>query len=131
LYGEFLINKRIPTKYNLSCHWVVIPGTNYCVGGCGNEESINHLFLGCNFFGCVWHSIRRWLGILTGTPADVVKQAQQFEGSSVFRKDIHLCLQVIWMATIWVLRKERNARNFRHAELPLDQLFEHIKLHSW
>ena len=108
-----VLNKRIPTKDDLSCRGVAIPGTNYCVGGCSNEESISHLFLSCNIldvFGIPF--IGGWAYISTATPANVMEQAQQFGGSSVFGKGIRLCLQVIWMTTIWVLWKEHNAMIF-------------------
>jgi len=47
-----MFNKRILTKNNLLRRGVVLPGGLNCIRGCGNEESINHLFLGWLFKGC-------------------------------------------------------------------------------
>jgi len=107
---------------------VLLRSTN-CVEGCSNEESINSLFLGLQFFGSIWHSIYRLLGISTATPIDFVEHAQQFEGSFGFRKANCLGLQVIWLANIWVVWKELNARSFCNTNLPLDQLLQCIKFH--
>jgi hypothetical protein len=44
-----LLRNRIPTKNNL-VNKVSFSLLKLCVGGCGMEENVDHLFLGCDFF---------------------------------------------------------------------------------
>jgi len=76
LFAWRTINKRIHTKGNLRC---------IGVGGWGQEETINHLFLECDLFGRIWHLVRRWLGISI-VLSDIVFHSQQFFGAHAFKK---------------------------------------------
>jgi len=58
-----LLRNQNPTKDNLVRRGIIQPNFNVCVRCCGIEESINHLFLGCDVFGCIWLLVRQWLFI--------------------------------------------------------------------
>jgi len=48
-------------------------------------ETIDHLLLGCNYFGSIWHIIRHWLGINAVDPfwlTDHLFQLGQIGGTS-------------------------------------------------
>jgi len=55
LFTWCLLQDRIPTKSNLVRRRVLQPTHNMCVGRCGNIETTDHLFIGCNVFGSVWY----------------------------------------------------------------------------
>jgi len=51
LFAWRLFRDRLPTKNNLLRHEVIPIGAQFCVVGCGSEETSVHLFLHCNLFG--------------------------------------------------------------------------------
>jgi hypothetical protein len=65
------LHKMIPTKDNLAYRGVVHSSFLLCSGGCGKEESINHLFLECDFLGSIWNFVLHWLWISYVLPVDV------------------------------------------------------------
>jgi len=61
LLGVF--SATLPTKGNLVRIRVLQAGDNICVGGCGSLVTVDHLFLGYNFFGGLWPLVWKWLRI--------------------------------------------------------------------
>ena len=55
LFAWRTINDIIHTKDNLRRKEVFPANSITCLGGCGQDVSINHLFLDYDFFGCIWH----------------------------------------------------------------------------
>jgi len=53
---------RLPTKNNLHARGIIAEADRYCVAGCGQVETVNHLFLHCDTFGSIWQQVRFWLG---------------------------------------------------------------------
>jgi len=41
-----------------------------CVGGCSQEETINDLFMDCEFFSGTWRLVLGLLGVSTFAPPD-------------------------------------------------------------
>ena len=97
----------------------------------GQEETINYLFLKCDFYDNLWHIVLHWLGICIVQSGDIGGHTLQFDGAHVFGKGMRACIQTIGMACIWLIWKERNARIFGNKQISLEQLFERVKLHSW
>jgi len=62
-------------------------------GDCGKEETINHLFLECEFFGSIWRLLHRWLDIYTAIPSDVGCQTQHYFGAHDFKREVCSCFQ--------------------------------------
>ena len=55
-----------------------------------------------------------------------------FFGVHVFKKDIRLCFQVVWLSCFWVIWKECNLRIFSNKSPSHDQLLNNnIILHLW
>ena len=73
-----LFRNRLPTKDNLFRRNVLDNNSCMCVSGCGSQESANHLFLHCSFFGSVWNDILHWVGISMVTPFEVSDHFTQF-----------------------------------------------------
>ena len=102
-----------------------------CVAGCDFVESSSHLFLHCNIFGSVWHLIYSWIGVSVINPFYVPDHFHQFSFSGGFGKKRRSILQVIWYATVWEIRKERNNRLFKGKESPVFQVVDRIKFISY
>jgi len=73
------------------------------VAGCGNQETVDHLFLGCGWSNTVWSHVWNWLGISSvgaGVPRDHFVQFSNMLGMPRFT---HSFLQVVWFASLWVI----------------------------
>jgi hypothetical protein len=58
-----LFRNRIPTEETLVRRGIIQSNLNTCINGCGQEETIDHLFFGWNVFGSLWFLVRHWRGI--------------------------------------------------------------------
>lgn len=74
------------SKDNLIRRGVALIDSLVCLGGCGKEEFINHIFLECKFFSSNWLHILQWLGICSVLSYDVCMHDLQFGGSHLFQK---------------------------------------------
>jgi len=126
-----LFRDRLPTKDNLLRRGVINQDSRTCVAGCDFVESSSHLFLHCNNFGSVWHLIYSWIGVSVINPFYVPDHFHQFSFSGGFGKKRRSILQVIWYATVWEIRKERNNRLFKGKESPVFQVVDRIKFISY
>ena len=102
-----------------------------CIAGCDSPEIVDHLLFHCPHFGVVWHRIFRWLGISFIAPASTFDNLQQFCHLAGFSRAIHVFLTVNWMATVWVIWKERNNMIFNQKIDTLDHLVDNNKLMSF
>jgi len=59
IFDRRLLKDRIPIRSSLARRHVLQPNDNLCVGGCGNIETADHLFIGCDLFGSGWYLICR------------------------------------------------------------------------
>jgi len=94
---------------------------------CGFQESSHHLFLHCNVFGSVWHSIYKLIGVVAVTPYKVPDYFNQFSYSGGVSKVRSSIIQVIWFASAWEIWKERNNRIFTDKECSVIQVVDKIK----
>jgi len=53
--------------------------------------------LGLSIFGDGWSFILKWLGIFSVLPSDIGMHATQFGGAYLFRNDIRIYFQLIWL----------------------------------
>jgi len=127
LFAWRLFRDRLPTKDNLLRRGVIHFDSRLCVAGCGTVETSHHLFLHCNFFGTVWHSIYSWIGISVANPLYVSGHFHQFGFCGGLGRRRRSILQVIWFATVWEIWKERNNRLFKGKECPVFQVVDRIK----
>jgi hypothetical protein len=97
------------------------------VGGCGLIETSTHLFLHCYHFGSVWNHILRWLGISTAMLNDVSGHFSQFYHLGGVSRSRQFILQIIWIASVWEIWKERNNRIFKAQESSIMQVVDRIK----
>jgi len=57
-----LLRERLPTKINLHIRGIITDADISCVARCRHDESVDHLFLHCDFFDAIWHQVWLWLG---------------------------------------------------------------------
>ena len=126
-----MLRNSLPTTNNLIQRNIIPPNVQLCAGGCGKIADIDHLFLSCDFFGHLWHGIFNWLGFITVPPEHVSNHFLQFENLGGFHKNIRLVFNLIWLACVWVVWSEINARVFRQQEDSLQTLLDKIKLQSY
>ena len=74
-----------------------------CVGGCGMQETNDHLFLNCGFFGQVWEMVLKWLGVYTTFPSNTLEHFVQFGSAAGYAKTRRSFMNIIWFATSWVI----------------------------
>jgi len=94
------------------------------------EESVNHFFVGCDFFGSLWYLVWQWLGFLSLNLLHVAEHLIQLGNLQGFFKHVRNSIHIIWLSCFWVIWKDINCRIF-HNEGLLYQLFDKIKLLSF
>jgi len=120
-----LFQNQLPTKDNLFRRNVI--DNNLCVSGCGSMETANHLFLHCSFFGSVWNCILYWVCLSMVAPFDVSDHYYQFFFCGSGYQVRNNFLNIIWLATIWEIWKERNNRIFKDKDYSIMRIVDKIK----
>jgi len=70
-----LLRNRLPTKVNLMARGMLAQNANLRVAGCGEAETIHHLFVSCAIFSALWHQVRAWIGV---SGADLIDVSNHF-----------------------------------------------------
>jgi len=112
----------------LGARGILAPNAHWCVSGCGEVETSQHLFVSCPIFGELWHQVRAWIGVDGADPFDTVDHFVQFSylagGTAAKRSFMQLLC-------VWVLWFERNNRHFNNTESSIAQLVEKVQVHSY
>jgi len=120
--------KRIPTKDNLFRRHILAATNILCSNDCGCLEVIDHLFLQCDFVGRLWSLISGWLGFGTTHHSNILDHLLQFGGLGGFFKNCRLTFNIIRIWVLYIIWKERNARNFNLKDDLLPSLVEKVKV---
>jgi hypothetical protein len=126
-----LLRDRLPTKNNLLRRGVIQATDTDCTTGCGELETVTHLFLGCDTYGSLWSYVLHWLGISSVLHGDLRHHFVQFTHQAGLPRSSYLYLRLIWFASVWVIWKERNNRVFNNVALGVEVLLEKVKLNSF
>jgi len=126
-----LLCNRLPTQDNLVRRNVLHAQDSVCVAGCGQPESVFHLFLDCVTFSSLWVQVLQWLGISLVLPADIRLHCIQFTHMASLPRVTHSFLTVIWFAFVWAIWKERDNRIFQNKASDSLILVEKVKLNSF
>jgi len=78
------------------------------VAGCGDIETVQHLFISCLYFVALWGNIWSWLGISSVEPFRVSEHFYQFVYSVGGTRTCRSFMQLIWLCCVWVIWNERN-----------------------
>ncbi|GAU47037.1 hypothetical protein TSUD_239950 [Trifolium subterraneum] len=126
-----LLRDRLPTKTNLITRGILPAAAHFCVSGCGEVESAHHLFISCSTFGSLWPLVRSWIGSTLVTAQTLSNHFAQFTTSTGGTRSRRSFMQLIWLASVWVVWTERNHRLFRGSANSLSQLLDKIKTFSY
>jgi hypothetical protein len=131
IFAWRLLQDRIPTRSNLVRRLVLHSDNNLCVSGCGFIETMDHLFVVCNFFGRVWELICNWLGIYYVCPGSITDHFFQFTHLAGMPRSSFVFFKIIWLASTWAIWKERNSRVFANAVIDPHNIIERVKRNSF
>jgi len=131
IFARRLLQNRILTRADLVRRLVLQPQENLCGGGCGNIETMDHLFPGCNIFRKVWHLILHWLGISFACPVLIRDQYTQFTHLAGMPRASYSYLKVIWHASIWAIWKDRNNCIFKNTIINPNSILDKVKQTSF
>ncbi|MCI26684.1 heat-shock protein, partial [Trifolium medium] len=126
-----LLRDRLPTKSNLVTRGILSSAAHHCVSGCGTAESTHHLFIFCSTFGSIWDLVRSWIDISSTGFTSIRDHFVQFTLSAGGSRARRSFLQLIWLASVWVVWTERNHRLFRGSASTPHQMLDKIKLFSY
>jgi len=94
------------TTENLIWRNIIQPTIQLCAGVAA-RWTILIIFLSCDFFGNLWHSISNWLGFITVSPEHGWDHFLQFGNLGRFPKNIRLVFNLIgWLLCGWFGAKE-------------------------
>lgn len=131
MFAWQLFRNRLPTRDNLARRGI-IPNTEIaCVADCGISESVQHLFLGCTLFNSVWQFVRKRIGIDFVASNNINHHFVQLSCLAGIPRSTFIFFKVIWLACVWVIRKERNYRVFKNTASEPSTLIEKVKLNSF
>ena len=126
-----LMKDSLPTKSNLQRRGIIQAEDDMCVSGCDTEETASHMFLHCEVFGSLWQHIRSWIGVFGVDPPIISEHFFQFTHYTGYTKARRSFLQLIWLLGVWLIWNERNNRFFNNIEIPILQLLDKVKFHSF
>jgi len=112
LFAWRLFRNTLPTKDNLVRRHVLHLADNVCVGGCGSQETANHLFFDCRTFSSIWSYVFQWLDISFVAPLTARDHFYKFRHLPGLPRSLHSFFQLIWFACVWTIWKERNCTVF-------------------
>ncbi|GAU31199.1 hypothetical protein TSUD_210560 [Trifolium subterraneum] len=98
-----LLRDRLPSKSNLITRGILPPAAYYCVSRCGVAESAQHLFILCSTFGSLWTLVSSWIDISAVDPISIRDHFVQFTHSAGGSRARRSFLQLIWLASVWVV----------------------------
>ena len=112
-----LLRNELPTKDNLVRRRALHHEDIFCIGGCGCQETTNHLFFSCDIFGNVWLRVYQWLGFSFISPnsrRDHFHQSfispnygcdhfHQFGHMAGLLRLTHSFFKVTWHACVWTI----------------------------
>jgi len=126
-----LLRDMLSTKSNLMNRGITHVDDSLCVTGCGQIESVQHLFINCSFFGSLWQHVRFWLGF-SGVDHNVPStHFSQFTNYLGGRRSCRSFLQLLWLLCVWLIWKERNNRIFNNVHSSIMELLEKVKFHAY
>jgi len=126
-----LLRNKLPTKDNLVWRRILSQEDAICVFGCGSQETVTHLFLGCDVFGSLWSLVWHWLWISSVSSGELFQHFTQFTNMSGLPRRTHMFFRIIWFTAVWVIWKERNDRVFKNLASTPSRLIKKVKLTSF
>jgi len=92
-----LLQDRLPTRANLAVRAIIPTTSTYYVSGCGQIETVEHLFLTRSTFGLLWQLVRDWIGFVGVDTNNISDHLLQFTYMTGAGKAKRSFLQLIWL----------------------------------
>ncbi|CAJ2644200.1 unnamed protein product [Trifolium pratense] len=126
-----LLRDRLPTKANLVIRGILSTEAHLCVSGCGEVETVQHLFLYCSSFGSIWSLVSSWIGSSLVTAQSLSEHFVQFTDSAGGSRARRSFMQLVWLGCVWVVWTERNHRLFTGSANSVHHMLDKIKTFSY
>ena len=132
LFAWRLFCNQLLTKDNLVRRHVLDIDDNVCVGGCGSQETANHLLFCCDTF--LQHlvldfSVARHL--FCWSVHNSRSFFFQFGHLAGLSHSSHSFFQIIWLTCVWVVWKEQNSGVFQQKVMEPQSIADKVKRHSF
>jgi hypothetical protein len=85
---------------------ISINSSTLCVGGCGNQETEDHLFLRCPTMGAIWSEIVRWIGVSVALAGEGPAHLTIFKNIVPGNVKSRDRIGVIWFTIVSLIWKE-------------------------
>ncbi|XP_058751352.1 uncharacterized protein LOC131624431 [Vicia villosa] len=102
-----------------------------CVGECGREESVSHIFFECPNLAGMWKLLCNWIGVVPNLQNAGWQHLEQFERLLGSQRNLTMKMRVIWAAGVWCIWRGRNNKVFRGEEIQMEKLVEEAKILAW
>ncbi|CAJ2666972.1 unnamed protein product [Trifolium pratense] len=95
-----LLRDRLPTKSNLVTRGILSSAAHFCVSGCREVETAQHLFISYDTFGSLWDLVCTWIDISPSGSTSIQDHFVQFTSSAGGTRARQSFLQLIWLACV-------------------------------
>lgn len=95
-----MFRNRLSTKDNLERRGVIQLNSNTCIIGCGQHETLDHLFVKYQFFGRLWSLFRHWMRITFVDTVNLSDHVLHFSSLCGFSKGSRSSMHVVWLASL-------------------------------
>ncbi|XP_057811313.1 uncharacterized protein LOC131025538 [Salvia miltiorrhiza] len=110
------LRKRLPTCDNLRRRNIVIDDVEMNCNACFSPvETVDHTLLHCPKASAVWDGIMRWIGLQSVRPQGLEAHFLSFSQLGNGKKCTKF-LKSLWVCTIWILWRQRNASRFEASD---------------
>jgi len=122
-----LLRNRLSIRDNLFRYGVIFHDAQFCVSGCGELETTNHLFLHCPIFGSLWYMLRDWVWFSFVGPVWITYHIIQFAYLTCGSKVQCSFMRLFWFICVWVILNEMDDIVFNHKENSVPHLLDKVK----
>jgi hypothetical protein len=130
IFAWRLLQNRLPTRMNLVRRGILFENAARCLLGCDANETCQHLFISCDFYGILWQKVRSWLGVSGPDSFTVSDHFFQFSHSAGGLRARRSFMHLVWLLCTWIIWNDRNQRLFNNLGSSIDQLLEKVKRYS-
>jgi hypothetical protein len=101
-----------------------------CLARCDHQETSQHLFIFCGFYGSLWQAMWSWLGV---SGPDSLSRSDHFYPFTHSTRGLHArrsFLQLVWLLSAWTIWNDHNHRLFHNGENFIAHLLDKVKHYS-
>ena len=130
IFAWRLLQNRLSTRMNLVRRNIFSDTAAGCLLGCCANETYQHLFIPCDFYGILWHKVWSLLGVSGPDPFTVSDHFFQFTHSVGDVRARRSFMHLVWLLCAWIIWNDRNQSLFNNLGSSIDQLLDKVKRYS-